>query len=201
MSLFSLLFGSFPNWLFVRYLVLPSGSFPSGMFLGLYPHTGSYKSYFSWPSWQNLWLYTFYSPARVLVFYLLPGSCKSYFPALQQFVVCYKPYFGFPCGFVICSIPTRSCWSSTPYSVDVNPNFVVIPTLLALCLQTSSRKSYLCGFSTYEPVVINPVLSTCRVNFVVHPSRWQSPLWLSSSNVWCWFSFARISCSDQHLYP
>ena len=61
-----------------------------------------------------------------LVFYLLPGSCKSYFPALQQFVVCYKPYFGFPCGFVICSIPTRSCWSSTPYSVDVNPNFVVI---------------------------------------------------------------------------
>ena len=104
-------------------LYFPVGCSPAECFLGLCLQTSSCKSYFSWLSWQNLWLYTFYSPARVLVFYLLPGSCKSYFPAFQQFVVCYKPCFGFPCGFVICSIPTRSCWSSTPYSVDVNPNF------------------------------------------------------------------------------
>ena len=139
------LFGLFPNWLFVKCLVLPSGLFPSGVVLGLYPHTGSYKSYFSWLSWQNLWLYTFHSPARVLVFYPHTGSCKSYFPALQQFVVCYKPYFGFPCGFVIYSIPTRSCWSSTPYSVDINPNFVVNPTIF--------------WPSAYKPAVVSPIFA------------------------------------------
>jgi hypothetical protein len=62
------LLGLFPNWLFVRYLVLPSGLFPSGMFWASTLITGSYKSYFSWLSWQNLWLYTFYSPARVFGF-------------------------------------------------------------------------------------------------------------------------------------
>ena len=106
------LFGLFPNWLFVKSLVLPSGLFPSGV---------------------------------VLVFYLTVGSCKSYFPALRQLVVCYKPYFGFPCGFVICSIPTRSCWFSTPYSVDVNPNFVVIPTRV--------------WPSAYKPAVVCPIFA------------------------------------------
>ena len=143
-NLVSFIFYSHWMWCY-KMRVCWRGLFPSGMFLGLCLQTSSCKSYLSWLSWQNLWLYTFYSPARVLVFYLTVGSCKSYFPALQQFVVCYKPYFGFPCGFVICSIPTRSCWSSTPYSVDVNPNFVVIPTRV--------------WPSAYKPAVVSPIFA------------------------------------------
>ena len=80
---------------------------------------------------------------ELLVFYPVVGSRKSYFPALQQFVVCYKPYFGFPCGFVICSIPTRSCWFSTQYSVDVNPNLWLFPPEYGYYPVFGSCKSYL----------------------------------------------------------
>ena len=145
------LFGLFPNWLFVKCLVLPSGLFPSGVVLGLYPYTGSYKSYFSWFLGGICGYTPFIPQPDLLVFYLTVGSCKSYFPALQQFVVCYKPYFGFPCGFVICSIPTRSCWSSTPYSVDVNPNFVVIfiqyLMMIFLCLYKLLRSALISSAS------------------------------------------------------
>ena len=179
MSWFSLSFRIFPELTFVVCsLCFPVVIFiPSGV-SGLYPYTGSCKSYCSLSSWRNLWLYTFHSSARVdfglypytgscksyfpgflgrtcgyipfspqpelLVFYLIFGSRKSYFPySPTEFVVCYKPHFRFLVRIRDLFYPHAEFWFSTPYSVDVNPNLWLFPPEYGFCPHTGSRKSYL----------------------------------------------------------
>jgi hypothetical protein len=80
----------------------------------------------------------------LLVFYLIVGSRKSYFPTLQQSLwSVINLIFGFSCGFVIYSIPTQSFWFSTPYSVDVNPNLWLFPPEYGVYPVFGSCASYL----------------------------------------------------------